>query len=340
LDTARALENTPFRSKYSNVVALPDGRMQVTLQQPDAHKYDTMEAIYAKDPATGQWTLQNDPRTAPTRQVSTGESFVRDPLEKFGKDFVLPAVAMYTGAQFLAPYAAQATAALEGAAAIGGGSAGGVTAAEQVAMMAANGMTDVEIAATLASQGNAAAAATLTGQGFGASEAINTLSGMDLAADGGGNALWQTGTEGATKTLANTLPEVMAAQPGIPASGIAPVTPPAPLPALPSLTSAAPSLLDTLKSFGGSAMDWIKQNPNLAGGLFTAAGGLAGGVSGQTGGATPAPQTFGPPQAWTSGLTMGGAVPGPRQRAPVIDYELPRAGGLSMGAGRFLGRGG
>jgi hypothetical protein len=168
----------------------------------------------------------------------------------------------------------------------------------------------------------------------------DALSGMDLAGDGGGNALWQTGTEEATKTLVNTLPEVMAAQPGIPASSIAPVTPPAPLPALPSLTSAAPSLLDSLKSFGGSAKDWIKQNPNLAGGLFTAAGGLAGGVGGPTGGATPAPQTFGPPQAWTSGLTMGGGGPGPRQRAPVIDYELPRAGGLSMGAGRFLGRGG
>ncbi len=168
----------------------------------------------------------------------------------------------------------------------------------------------------------------------------DALSGMDLAADGGGNALWQTGTEGATKALADTLPEVMAAQPGIPASSIAPVTPPAPLPAMPSLNAAAPSLLDSLKSFGGSAKDWIKQNPNLARGLFTAAGGLAGGVGGPTGGATPAPQTFGPPQAWTSGLTMGGGGPGPRQRAPVIDYELPRAGGLSMGAGRFLGRGG
>jgi hypothetical protein len=172
----------------------------------------------------------------------------------------------------------------------------------------------------------------------------DALSGMDLAADGGGNALWETGTEVATKTLPNTLPEVMAAEPGIPASSIAPVTPPAPLPAMPSLNAAAPSLLDSLKSFGGSAKDWIKQNPNLARGLFTAAGGLAGGLagggSGPTGGATPAPQTFGPPQAWTSGLTMGGGGPGPRQRAPVIDYELPRAGGLSMGAGRFLGRGG
>jgi hypothetical protein len=165
--------------------------------------------------------------------------------------------------------------------------------------------------------------------------------GMDLAADGGGNALWQTGAEGGTKTLADTLPEVMAAQPGIPASGIAPVTPPAPLPALPSLKSAAPSLLDTLKSFGGSAMDWIKQNPKLARGLFTAAGGLAGGVSSQTGGATQTPQTFGPPQAWTSGLMMGGGQSSaPRQRAPVIDYTLPSSGGLSMGAGRFLGRGG
>jgi len=262
-DTARMLENTPFRSKYSNVTTGPNGTMRVTLQQPDAHKYDTMEAIYAQDPTTGQWTLQNDPRTAPTRQVSTGESFFRDPLEQFGKDFVLPAVAMYTGAQFLAPYAAQATAALEGASAIGAGSAGGVTAAEQVAMMAANGMTDVEIAATLASQGNAAAAATLTGQGFGASGAINTLpdalSGMDLAADGGGNALWETGSEVATKTLPNTLPEVMAAEPGIPASSIAPVTPPAPLPALPSLNAAG--------SGASGLLDWVKANPKLSRGI-------------------------------------------------------------------------
>jgi hypothetical protein len=294
--------------------------MQVTLQQPDAHKYDTMEAIYAQDPATGQWTLQNDPMQAKSRQVSTGESFVRDPLEQFGKDFVLPAVAMYTGAQFLAPYAAQATAALEGASAVsyaGGG---------------LEGLSGMDLAAD-----GGRNALWQTGATGGGAQAV---SGMDLAADGGGNALWQTGTEGATKALADTLPEVMAAQPGIPASSIAPVTPPAPLPAMPSLNAAAPSLLDSLKSFGGSAKDWIKQNPNLARGLFTAAGGLAGGVGGPTGGATPAPQTFGPPQAWTSGLTMGGGGPGPRQRAPVIDYELPRAGGLSMGAGRFLGRGG
>ncbi len=128
-DTARALENTPFRSKYSNVVALPDGRMQVTLQQPGAHKYDTMEAIYAQDPATGQWTLQNDPMQARSRQVSTGESFVRDPLEQFGKDFILPAAAMYFGATALAGAGGASAGAAPAGGVAGGGATGGGAAA-------------------------------------------------------------------------------------------------------------------------------------------------------------------------------------------------------------------
>ncbi len=115
------LGSTGFGSKYNDINMLGDGRMSVTYQQPGAHKYDTMLGIYGQDPQTGQWTLQNDPMQAKTRQVSTGESMFRDPLEMFGKEFVLPAAAMYTGAYLLQPYAANLTAALEGAGAVEAG---------------------------------------------------------------------------------------------------------------------------------------------------------------------------------------------------------------------------
>jgi hypothetical protein len=54
-------EQQAYQSKFNEIQMLPDGRMVATLQQPGAHKYDLMQAVYAKDPSTGQWTLQGDP---------------------------------------------------------------------------------------------------------------------------------------------------------------------------------------------------------------------------------------------------------------------------------------
>jgi hypothetical protein len=107
------------------------------------------------------------------------------------------------------------------------------------------------------------------------------------------------------------------------------------------LGGASPGLFDKLRNYGGSVMDWAKENPKQARAAVTLAGGALGGLSGgETGGGGSAP-VYGPPKQWTSGLTMGGGQSSaPRQRAPAIDYTLPSTGGLSMGAGRFLGRGG
>lgn len=165
VNTARSLGNTPFSTKYSNVVALPDGRMQVTLQQPGAHKYDTMEAIYAKDPTTGQWTLQNDPMQAKSRQVSTGESFVRDPLEQFGKEFVLPAAAMYFGGTALAGAGGAGGAA--GAAAPAGGAAGGAAAGGAAAGAGGAAAGGAAAGAGGAAAGAGGATAGATGMGWG-----------------------------------------------------------------------------------------------------------------------------------------------------------------------------
>lgn len=78
-----------LQSKYNQIEQLPDGRLKVRLQQPGAHKYDTMDAIYAQD-ANGQWVLQNDPMEAKTRTGDNG--ILRDPrkdLRNLGMDLGL-----------------------------------------------------------------------------------------------------------------------------------------------------------------------------------------------------------------------------------------------------------
>jgi hypothetical protein len=377
-DTRRALGNTPFRSKYSNVVALPDGRMQVTLQQPGAHKYDTMEAIYAQDPATGQWALQNDPMQARSRQVSTGESFVRDPLEQFGKDFILPAAAMYFGATALAGAGGASAGAAPAGGVAGGGATGGVSgsglslsgATSNAGIGAGTttgfGGTGAGLSIPASVPGTATSLGT-TGLGFGGT------TGLGLSA----------GTSGGTSTLPSTLPEAGAQVPNLPTGAVEPVTMPS-LPSSPTINPGPSGLpleaaLGTLPEVAqqqsdipatdtpspvtpptvpGSTPgpgpaprgsmpswmpDWVRDNPQAARTLFTVLGGALGGAEGGSGGSGGGtPPTYGPPQAWSSGLTMGGGqrVGRPQPRQPVIDYTLPNTGGLSMGAGRFLGRGG
>ena len=117
------------------------------------------------------------------------------------------AVAMYSGLGALGA-AAGSGAGAAGAGAAAGGAAGsgaaGMTAAEQVAMMAANGMADAQIAAALGTQG--AQAAGLAGVGGGAAAAGTTAAGAAAPAAGGAGAA--TGLAGAAKTA---LPWVSAA---------------------------------------------------------------------------------------------------------------------------------
>lgn len=138
---------------------------------------------------------------------------------------------------------------------------------------------------------------------------------------GGGSGLTAAGTMPTTASVAaGGLPGAFA----VPALGVG---------GLGSTAAAAPGLMDSL----GPVASWVGRN---GGAVSTVVGGLLGGLSGGGGGGGSAP-VYGPPKAWNSGLTMGGGQSSaPRQRAPVIDYTLPSTGGLSMGAGRFLGRGG
>jgi hypothetical protein len=176
------LNSSAFQSKYNILENLGDNRLGVTFQQPGAHKYDTMRAEYGLDPATNEWVLQNNPMDAPTRQMSSAEGY-RDNAELAGK-MALMAAALYGGGYGLS---AGIGAAGAGAGA-GAATATGMTAAEQIAFLAANGMTD---AAIVSAYPSLAAAGGLTGVGGAA--VAGGLSGMDLAADGGPNSLLQSG---------------------------------------------------------------------------------------------------------------------------------------------------
>lgn len=126
------------------------------------------------------------------------------------RNFLMAAAGVYG----VGAYAAAAGAAGAGGAA--GSGAAGMTTAEQVAMMAANGMTDAQIAAALGTQG--AQAAGLAGVGGGAAAAGAGAAGAGAAAGGAGaagaaapaagGAGAATGLAGAAKTA---LPWVSAA---------------------------------------------------------------------------------------------------------------------------------
>lgn len=126
------------------------------------------------------------------------------------RNFLMAAAGVYG----VGAYAGAAGAAGAGGAA--GSGAAGMTTAEQVAMMAANGMTDAQIAAALGTQG--AHAAGLTGVGGGAAAAGAGAAGAGAAAGGAGaagaaapaagGAGAATGLAGAAKTA---LPWVSAA---------------------------------------------------------------------------------------------------------------------------------
>jgi hypothetical protein len=81
LDIGHLQENNPsYHGKYSNLVPVPgqENLFRATLQQPGAHRRDTMEAFYALDPATGQAQLVGDPQAS--RQPSGWKNFVKEDL--------------------------------------------------------------------------------------------------------------------------------------------------------------------------------------------------------------------------------------------------------------------
>jgi hypothetical protein len=82
-----------YQSKYNTFEPVPGhpGMFRATLQQPGKHKYDTMEAFYKVDPATGQASLVGTPTA--TRQQSSTKQFVKQDLP----------FALAAAAPFLAP---------------------------------------------------------------------------------------------------------------------------------------------------------------------------------------------------------------------------------------------
>lgn len=132
-----------YGSKYQNVVDMGGGRYRVTMQAPGMHKYDTLDAVYQIDPATGMGVMVGDP--VATRQVSSAQQLVHDPVDALAKMVGTSAAlygAAYLGGQYLGGGAGSAGAGAGGAAlefgppvweagsAIGGaGGAGGVGAA-------------------------------------------------------------------------------------------------------------------------------------------------------------------------------------------------------------------
>lgn len=137
----------PYRSKYGSVYDLGNGRVQATFQQPGAHKYDTMDAVYALDPTTGQYVLESDPWN--TRQTSTRDLNM-DALEKLAAAAAVMGGAYYGGTQLAAGGGSGAAATAAGldtanaAAALGGAAgsgAGGLTAAEAAGVLSGAGST-------------------------------------------------------------------------------------------------------------------------------------------------------------------------------------------------------
>ncbi|MGL4648744.1 MAG: hypothetical protein ACRC1H_05000 [Caldilineaceae bacterium] len=77
----------------------PEGTVQVTgIQQPGAHKYDTLSATYRLDPATGQYVLVGDPWA--TRETSSADRF-QDFAEKGSLLVGSVLGAGYLGSQYL-----------------------------------------------------------------------------------------------------------------------------------------------------------------------------------------------------------------------------------------------
>lgn len=166
----------PFQSKYNEVSSYP-GQPEmvfVVLQQPGAHKYDTMLGAYRLDPSgvrvgqTVMGTLVNDPMTAPVRQTSSARQNWADVSTAAA---VL--LAAYGAGALLGSIAAGGGAAAAGGAAGAGGSAAGGAAGGAVGGGAAGGAAGGAIGATTGAGGAVSVAG--AGTGFTLQSAISYL---------------------------------------------------------------------------------------------------------------------------------------------------------------------
>lgn len=196
---------------------------------------------------------------------------------------------------------------------------GGMSAAEQAAFMAANGMTDAEIAAAMGTAGSNAAGLTGVSGGMSAAGALTPM-------DAGIESLKVTVPETMTNTALGTTnalsPELQAIAAG---GSMAGGTVPAGYGTYTGAASGAGGLL-------GDAAQWAAQNPKLigavAGGLMGAGGGSSGGSSG--GGAS------GPAPTISRGQWSASATPTYMQ-VPTFGGQLPTTGNANSGLWRYAG---
>jgi hypothetical protein len=183
-----------FQSKYNGLTELPDGRVQMTVQRPGMHKYDTQELVYKVDPATGEYVLDDSVAPVDSRQTSSNNR-IRDGLEH-GIGFVGTGLAAaYGGAQLMGLNAAGGA----GAAGAAGGAAEGIGTLGTIAASPATAAV-APLSATGAATGIGALpsipALGTVGTGIG------TLGAIGQGASAGGAAAGSAGTTAAGGTAA------------------------------------------------------------------------------------------------------------------------------------------
>jgi len=151
-----ALKSSGFQSKYNRTEDItgslsPEAReklggqqvFQTTFQRPGMHKYDTMDAYYVMDPATGQARMVGEP--TPTRQISSVEQ-TRDAFEE-GIKALAPMV--------LSAFAPGIGAAMGAGTGIAGTAVGGATVGATNAALQGKSGSDILKAAAIGGIGSA-----------------------------------------------------------------------------------------------------------------------------------------------------------------------------------------
>lgn len=207
-----------------------------------------------------------------------------------------------------------------GAATAGAGTGAGMTAAEQVAFMAANGMTDAQIAAAMGTAGSNAAGLTGVGAGSAAAGSLAPLAGTE----GMGVTVPETYAGSATLAESGALsPELQAIAAG---GSMAGGTVPAGYGTYTGATTGAGGLLS-------DAASWAAQNPKLVGAVV---GGLAGSGGGGSSGGSGGGGSSGPAPTITRGQWSPSATPQYMQ-APNFNWQAPTTGNANSGLWRFGG---
>lgn len=317
-----ALRPSGFQSKYNAFEDLGNGLYRATLQNPGMHKYDTLSAIYRRDPVTGLGTLVSDP--TPTRQQSSRSDFL-DSV----RDYALDAAKIYgawTGIQGIGNLAAGSGAnAANTGMGIGASSGNQLTPAliesavgtPGYGVSSASGLMQTGIGSVGAQQAfdaptqgyftsGGADGSVVSGMGGyeGAITGAPEISGLYSAPYTGSGPAGTQSIEVVGNRLPSTLPSV---SPGSTASIAATAIPDATAPDMSSVPETAQRPTQTVsgKSPASSFVDFAKKNPGLAmrmigalGGLGAAAGAVGnrqntGGISsGQAGMTAVAPEAF------------------------------------------------